>query len=141
MIVAAVLRLAVDCPECKLAVPVNRIVPAARCYHCGGRFDLRWNKLLDLGNPKIHALDRAVALKPGRSDRGAFSTIHLDVTRAEPECRACRGVLPSADLIAGVGSGRDAHCPHCAVVVPMRPAPPELTATYAAARPPRRANR
>ncbi|MGO8996595.1 MAG: hypothetical protein ACLQVI_25050 [Polyangiaceae bacterium] len=134
MIVSAMLKAGLDCPECKLAVPINAIAPAMRCTHCSSNVSLNWSKLLDLGNPKVNALDRAIALDVGKSDTSAFASIHLEVTRADPTCRACQAVLSGDTLVARARDGGESRCLGCGAAIPLRASPPELVAAYPAAR-------
>jgi Zn finger protein HypA/HybF involved in hydrogenase expression len=131
--VTATLEIAVDCPECKLAVPVDRIAASVTCVHCASEVPLSWKKILDIGD-SVDAIDRAIALAPNERETGVYASIHLEVTHGEVRCRHCGADLPLDDLAASLRDERDAHCPRCRSPVPMRAAPAELVAVHPSAR-------
>jgi DNA-directed RNA polymerase subunit RPC12/RpoP len=133
MIHAATLEISIECPGCKLTVPVNGVAPATRCSQCGTSVALEWDALLELGW-KMTALDRAVVLSEGRSDHGNFASKWLQVTRETPACTGCRTSLPVDALVASAQRNETAHCPGCGLAIAMRPAPPELVKAYPFAR-------
>lgn len=130
---AVELQISFKCGACGVVVPVNGIASEIVCWSCDRHASLdaaAWHLLLS------EPLREARALAPG-VERSAMlvseSTTFQRVFRvSDPACHECRSPIAHADLVSvfahhGRGSST-AHCPKCNHGIPLRPAPPELTA-------------
>src|SRR5690349_5027570 len=122
--IAIQIKLAFDCEECKQPIPLGGLVERPRCDKCQSTNKPDWKKLLNFGNPGITVVQWAKQSK-AQTEKGAFGSIHLDVTRKRIEC-ACGAALDPAALAGGA-----AFCPACGKQMHVRPPPPFIAKSFA----------
>ena len=140
-ILAARVRVTLDCPECAAAIPVNGMVEQVLCGACQAVVPLDggigWNRILTYGRSEpclehgvlvqggpVKAMDYFLAFD---SRDGAlyrkWRNILLEVDARPLACPACKGALDPAALAreAAAGGGSvDVYCPGCGERVPLR---------------------
>jgi hypothetical protein len=128
--IAVMIKLGFQCPECNQPIPLGGLVETAHCDHCQSTVRPDWKKLLDFGNPGISVAKWAVERPKQPRETGAFASIQLEVTRAAPAC-VCRAKLPLDAIVAAVGAGATAcACPACGKPVAVRAAPQHVRRHY-----------
>ncbi len=118
------IKLAFDCEACKQPVPLSGLVERPRCDKCQSTLEPDWKKLLNFGNPAMDVVEWAKKSKETK-EKGAFGSIHLDVTRTPIKC-SCGAALDLAALAAG-----SAFCPGCGKQLHVRPPPPFIAKKFA----------
>ncbi len=115
--------VSIDCAACRISNPVNGIVPAVRCYHCGTETALGadfWSDTITLG-----WFAMAIGREPGEpmTDKSNDPPVRrASFGRAAPRCQECEG--PDLDverLATFVESGR-CFCPGCGAAIRLRAA-------------------
>lgn len=87
------IKLALLCPACNAAIPLNGISKVARCSSCQevtpleGRF--RWEELLNYKNPPVNVFKATLTHKPGMGENGAWVPVKLSTRRVAPRCPHC----------------------------------------------------
>lgn len=142
-LVAARVRVTIDCPECACPVPVNGIVKQVLCGACQSVIELddefAWSELLTyashescmehrilVNSKRVKAMDYFLAFGPkgGRLYR-KYRQILLEVDAKPMACPGCKGELDlgavGAELEAE-GQAVDVFCPGCGASVPIRAA-------------------
>jgi len=115
-VIAIQIKLAFDCEECKQPIPLGGLVERPRCDKCQSTAKPDWKKLLNFGNPSINVVEWAKRGGP-KTEKGAFGSIHLDVTRT-PIKHGCGATL-DADAVAG----GQTTCAGCNQAIAVRPVP------------------
>lgn len=121
--IAVQVKLAFDCEECKQPIPLGGLVERPRCDKCQSTAKPDWKKLLSFGNPSLSVVQWANQTT-ATEEKGAFASIHLDVTR-KGITHACGAKLDPAALAAG-----STVCPQCGQQVHVRPPPPSIKRHY-----------
>jgi hypothetical protein len=123
------LRLSVECRTCRISIPLNGIIPTARCYHCGetNSFDAAfWSGAL-----RSNYFAEIVALPLGESREATHlqSGFRFNFGHRFPRCERCQG--PEIDLaqLASFALNGTA-CPACGTTIPVRRADPLCLAVH-----------
>ena len=140
-LVAARVRITLDCPECASPVPVNGMTQQVLCSACQSVIpladDFDWKELLTyashescmehrilVNSKRVKAMDYFLAFGPegGRLYR-RHRQILLEIDARPPQCPSCRESLSVHALgreVASEGRDVDAFCPACGEGVPIR---------------------
>lgn len=89
------IKLGLLCPACNTAIPINGIMPIAKCPACleetsitEGKF--RWDELLNYKNPPWSVFKAMAKVKTGAIENGAWVPVKLSTKKIAPTCHQCK---------------------------------------------------
>lgn len=115
-------RLSIQCPGCRVGVPVNGIVSSVKCSRCGEVAHLGetfWRDTID-EDFMAEALEAPVGEMAGRTLVGWYDP-EISIGRAAPFCGDCKTDFDPHDLAGRVAQGA-CQCPRCGRSLTLRPA-------------------
>ncbi len=126
-------RLSIECHGCRIPIPLNGVVPATRCYHCGEVNQFKpsfW--LRALSGP----FQEAFGVAPGvMQTTGAVMTgLRVEFGRRAPQCQRCKGPDVALDQIVSSAERGECGCPGCGEGVSVRRADDTCIAINSGAR-------
>ena len=115
--------LSIDCVACRASIPINGIVPQARCHQCGTSHALD----ADFWTSTLGAEEFAEALGCAEGDGRTSTTLghpskRLAYGRRTPRCQKCKGPDLDVGRLANLVGRGHCFCPGCGATIRLRPA-------------------
>jgi len=117
------LLVSIDCIACRTSIPVNGVVPAVRCYHCGTESALDTELWTSTFVPEAWA--EALDFAPGEArtlTKLGHPEIRVAYGRRVPRCQTCKGPDLDPAVLATLVPHGQCFCPGCGTTIRVRPA-------------------
>jgi Zn finger protein HypA/HybF involved in hydrogenase expression len=116
------LRISVECHACRIAIPLNGVIPSALCYHCGetNAFDGEfW-----AGALPSDRFAEALELAPGATleTTRLQGGLRVEYAHRAPRCVRCEGGAVDLANIAVFAAHGSCACTACGQAIPVRSA-------------------
>jgi hypothetical protein len=114
------LQLSLECPACRISLPVNGIVGSVRCYHCAETTTLGadfWTRAL----PLEHFVE-AQSFESGYATEVSDDELRLTYGRRLPRCQQCKGPDVDLNILAKEAIDGTCHCTGCGKPIRVREA-------------------
>ena len=133
MLESFALRISIECHGCRIAIPLNGVVPTALCYHCGevNSYDASfWSSAL-----ATDTFASALELATGATQTTDMPNgLRVEMSRRTPRCERCQGAAVDLASIATYATHGSCACTACGQPIPVRRADAVCTAVNAGAR-------